>query len=376
MTTEQLMNELSDEQYLSLPRLGWVFTFEAPQTVEVLSHQQTQDILERYGYDYSQFPVSDNKTYFCETRNRMQDMRLGADPRILIRPLGNRKQQIIRYQVTIEKASTVQINGTDADVLDHTRNMIVQFDRKMDKGDGYYEGNPISFAKEHSTSVEDRKFMLDFEACYNRIKQNILARNLYDWTLAQVHKWNVVRWRTAGGMFFVPDDFTPQLDQLMKVYDDIGAGALLKRIPILNSEESRRDVAHSFDFEMEQQISTLNDELDALIQRGRSEGTLPQAMLRNRITKYENILNDAGMYHKILKGRTDLVTAAIKVVKDKTQQILDNKFYGITAELSPTEQKKLERAKRREEREARKAAELTKDKNPDFTLEQFPQSHI
>jgi hypothetical protein len=40
----------------------------------------------------------------------------------------------------------------------------------------------------------------------------------------------------------------------MKVYDDIGAGALLKRIPILNSEESRRDVAHSFDFEMEQQI--------------------------------------------------------------------------------------------------------------------------
>jgi hypothetical protein len=113
-----------------------------------------------------------------------------------------------------------------------------------------------------------------------------------------------------------------------------------------------------------------------LIQRGRSEGTLPQAMLRNRITKYENILNDAGMYHKILKGRTDLVTAAIKVVKDKTQQILDNKFYGITAELSPTEQKKLERAKRREEREARKAAELTKDKNPDFTLEQFPQSHI
>jgi len=373
MTTQELMNELSDEQYLSLPRLGWVFTFEAPQTVEVLSHQQTQDILERYGYDYSAFPVSDNKTYFCETRNRMQDMRLGADPRILIRPLGNRKSETVKYQVTIEKPSTAQINGTDADVLDHTRNLIVAFDTKTDKD--YGSVNPITFAKEgNGMSAEDRKFTLDFEAMYNRIKQNILSRNLYDWTLAQVHKWNVVRWRTAGGMFFVPDDYTPQLDQLMKVYDDIGAGALLKRIPILNSEESRRDVAHSFDFEMEQQINTLNDELDALIQRGRSEGTLPQAMLRNRVQKYDTILSDAGMYEKILKGRTDLVTSAINVVKDKTQQILDNRFHGITAELSPTEQKKLERAKRREEREARKAAELTKDKNPDFTVTFKPET--
>jgi hypothetical protein len=350
MTTEQILNELSSEDYNNLPRLGWVMTYEAPKTVEVLTVEKAKEIVARNGYDPDTFPTSDNKTYFAATRGRMQDLRLNAEPKVLIRPLGSKTASVIKYQVTIERTTTIKLAGAETEGLEHNRNLIIEFHKEKDKQGEH----PLVFKKEGKQSADDRTFILDFEATYSKIRQNILSKNLQNFIWVNLHKMNLIRWRTTGGMFFTPDQYTASLEKLVKTVQDFGNGALLKRIPILNSEEQRQDISHSFDFEMELKIKNLNDDLDELLQKGRADGSLPEKLLQNRLNKYDRIMTDAKMYSTILQGRTDLVDKSLSVVKDKVEAVLAGQFKGIKAELSKREQNEIEREKRRASREAAK----------------------
>jgi hypothetical protein len=354
MTTQQILNELTNDEYMNLPRLGWVFTYNVDKEVEALTKKQVTEILERNGYDANGFNhITPQKAYHV-AKVRMQKTNLNADPKILLRPVTSKSSKHIVHQVTIETLATVKSGNEEIMGLEHDRHMFITFDKeKAENGE-----HPISFSKEGNRKMTsaDKTFATDFEAEYNKVLNHLLANDLYNWIWKTKNGWNTVSWRTTGGMFFAPDQHTPQVERMVKCIEDFGHGCIFKRIPVLNFPEHRKDVAESFNRDMEERIKELNDDLEELLKKGRADGTLPEKMLKDRLKKYNGIMSEAQMYGTMLQHRSDIVDKALGVIKDKVENVLAGKFKGVKAEISKAEQKAKAREERRKAREAAKAA--------------------
>jgi hypothetical protein len=354
MTAEQVLDELTNDEYLSLPRLGWVFTYNVSKEVEKLTKEQVTEILERNGYDPDSFNhITPQKAYHI-AKLRMQTTDANANPKILLRPIGTKTGSLIRHQVTSENIITVQSGKNDVEGLEHGRNLFITFDKeKQERGE-----HPLSFTKEGNErmSVENKKFALDFEAEYNRVLKHLLANDLYNWIWKQKNNWQTVSWRTTGGMFFAPNQYTPQIEQMHRCITEFDNGCIFKRLPILNFPEHRADITESFDRDMEARIAALNEDLEDLIKRGRSDGTLPEKLLKDRLRKYEGVLNEAKMYGTLLSHRSDLVDNALGVIRTKVEQVLAGTFKGVKAEIGKMEQRQIDRDKRKAARDAARAA--------------------
>lgn len=241
-------------------------------------------------------------------KNRGDDTSQNAVKRVLIRVVNDRKSEYMVFCLVGENADFAELNlsyGTNLRVLLHKKNgdIIVTTQKK---------GNITPTNQEADIAKEIEPFWQHYTGL-------LLSEDLGRMMRDIVASLNAISVRKEGGMYFIPESRTAELDTLRQLIDDLSVtgSAYVARFGVPRSD--KRDMGRVFYASMRDEITAMQKDLDRFLQ---AEGTVRQKTIVERMSAYRTLQGKVETYCDLLGIQRENLTEEINTLRAAARGIL------------------------------------------------------
>jgi hypothetical protein len=127
--------------------------------------------------------------------------------------------------------------------------------------------------------------------------------------------WKKVMVRDKGGIYFIPEKFTKELNKLEAVLDQLPGDCYLQVVPQINTEKSKRAIHRSLMDELTQKIEKFNKEMD-------SQKFTSNKGWESQLSRFKDLRDKISFYTDALKfGAEDVEKKLDALTKKVRKQI-------------------------------------------------------
>lgn len=300
------------EDYEQVPRIGWIVWHEVGPISQTWT--EAEAILAKNGLDPAPFPRTTNKGAYLMAIDEVREGSRSTDLRILPRPI-RETSEAIRHSIIIERV-------TADDALSHASELLISFNKLASE---------IEFTNGKPDSVDVNKIAIEEKI---KVGYARYCERVYKWTLGKyvtllLDRCHAVSVRSTGGVWFVPDAYTPTVKALEAAFTDFGAGCIFYRHPVIDTVEWRRNVATMADREMAVELRSMKDALEGIKAEAKQDGKVRSKTLDTQLSHYKRVIAKAEAYESLLSYRAGDVRQVISDLEKDIRDILSGKFEGI-----------------------------------------------
>ena len=311
----------------SIPRLGHIYWHWISGIK--LQIAEIKDALKASGYTEDDFLFASPKKAYHASLRDIRSMKFDAT-RILVRRLPVASINMIRHQVTFESLTKAK------DSLSYRKEMFTQFDRRTDDV-------TVAIVGPAQANADLEKVV---KAAFDARMKIVTEKEVRSFVKRQGRAMDHVMCKPRGGIWFVPDSHTKELNRLDKFVELVGGTLYMQ--PVLDTSQWRSDVGQFVDHDFEVEVEALNRKLKEQLADGKPKKKALETLAKN----YHELHTKARAYKQLMNYRSEFIDETCKEQTLLMEKAIRGEVDDVSVQLSYKETKKLEREEAKAEKNA------------------------
>lgn len=293
-----------------IPKLGHLVWYEC--TTTSLTYEEVEKILTKHGLDADTFPTANRKKAYHHAVGAYQSEHDRVTVDKVPTPVS---MNAFRHQIT--QVVTVEQNGGADNRLDFDAEVVTAFDKDSESVSVRAVGDDA-----HTRTVKAK-----LQKYIDHYMDNVHVDVVRDWLQAEFARCNAVNARKAGGIYFVADNYSAEIEAIENAMAEIGS--TLFAHPVFDTQTWRQNAAGFVTDDLVADFGGMKRDLDALVDEAKTTGEIKRFKLETLLGRFVKLESKEGLYEDLLEAKIADLQTGIKAVKKRIAALTLGKVAGI-----------------------------------------------